>query len=240
MKTHHFSKLLRFSHHSLSLAAALGASALCGTTAHASLTYTFTDVGDPVASMQGWTSVFPQNGTSWAKYDWWGADGNLGDGWDIRETQLIHSPEFTLDGSGDLTYQILGTASPLTAPALHSGDIGEIAIPGAGFMGMALRDVATDTYVLWNAHPGTDFATLTTPWPDQGFTAAQLAPYANDGKSYTLDFIDNDKTPTVDDHWVTLDGATIPGALAVSIPEPTPAVLGGLGLLALMRRRQRG
>ena len=203
------------------LSLAVGAAVVFGVSqsAHAAtLTYNFVDVGDPaVTNMQGWTSVF---GTIWAKYDWWGSDGNIGDGWDAAEAQLAQSPEFTLDGSGDLTWQMIGTASPASAPTTNqSANISATAILDGGFMGVALRDVATDTYVLWQAFAGLtgpEFDALnSTNWPTSSFTAAQLAPYANDGRAYTLDFIDNDKFPGGGDHWVTLGGATIPGSLYI-------------------------
>ena len=228
-----------------SLALAVGAAVLCGAASSvnaASITYTFPDFGDPTgANMEGWTSVYPANGDLWADYTgYFGSvtpvdGGHLGDGWDVRDTQLAHSPVFYLDGSGDMTWQMFGTPSPASAPtSLTSAGIGPGALPGAGFMGMALRDVATDTYVLWSAWPGSTFAPAA--FTDMSFTAAELLPYANDGKAYTLDFIDNDKAPVADDHWVTLGGASIPGT--ASVPEPTAALLGGLGLLSLLRRRR--
>ena len=221
----------------------------------ANIIYTFPDLGDPAgANMQGWTAVFPGNnipysdpgGNSefaamWADYyGYWTPTtpvdgGHLGAGWDTVDTQLAHSPAFYLDGSGDMTWQMFGTASPASAPtSLTSAGIGVTAFAGTGFMGVALRDVLTDTYVLWSAWSGSTFAPAA--FTDASFTTSQLAPYANDGRAYTLDFIDNDKAPIADDHWVTLGGATIPGS--ASVPEPATAALGGLGLLALLRRRR--
>ena len=216
---------------------------LAGSAQAAIIIYTFPNLGSPTgANMQGWTSVFPGNGDLWADYTgYFGGGtpvdgGHLGDGFEDWETQLAHSPVFYLDGSGDMTWQMFGTASPASTPtSLTSAGIGSTALVGTGFMGVALRDVATDTYVLWSAWPGTVFAPVAA-FSDASFTTAQLTPYANDGRAYTLDFIDNSKAPGAGDNWVTLGGATIPGAAAV--PEPTTAVLGGLGLLALLRRRR--
>ncbi len=214
---------------------------LASNTQAANIIYTFPDLGGaPAANMEGWTSVFLGNGDIWADYTgYFGGGtpvdgGHLGDGWDAMETQLAHSPAFNLDGSGDMTWQMFGTASPVSAPtSLTSAGIGSTALAGTGFMGVALRDVLTDTYVLWSAWSGSTFAPAA--FTDATFTAAQLAPYANDGRAYTLDFIDNDKAPVADDHWVTLGGASIPGS---AVPEPATAALGGLGLLALLRRRR--
>ena len=94
-------------------------------------------------------------------------------------------------------------------------------------MGMALREVATDTYVLWKPIPvmtGPEIDALapppdgtSAPWPTLSFTQLELAPYANDGKAYTLDFIDNNKSPNGEDHWSTLGGASIPGNVVTVI-----------------------
>jgi PEP-CTERM motif len=228
----------------LALATSAAVLSIVGPCVHAAtINYTFADLGGaPAANMEGWTSVFPGNGNIWADYtDYWGGGtpvdgGHLGDGWDAMETQLAHSPEFNLDGSGDMVWQMFGTASPASAPtSLTSAGIGPTALLGTGFMGVALRDVATDTYVLWSAWAGSTFAPA--EFSDMSFTAAQLAPYANDGRAYTLDFIDNDKAPVANDHWVTLGGASIPGVAA--IPEPTSLSLLALGALGLVRRKRR-
>ena len=215
---------------------------LAGSAQAALITYTFPDLGSPTgANLEGWTSVFPANVDIWADYTGYFGPGlpvdggHLGDGFEDVDTQLAHSPAFNLDGSGDMTWQMFGTASPVSTPtSLTSAGIGSTALTGTGFMGVALRDVLTDTYVLWSAWPGTVFAPVAA-FSDASFTTAQLTPYANDGRAYTLDFIDNSKAPGVGDNWVTLGGATIPGAV---VPEPTTAALGGLGLLALLRRRR--
>ena len=190
--------------------------------ASANLVYTFTGTTGPngdIPNREGWTSVYL---AEWAKYAWWGSDGNIGDGWSAAETQLAHSPEFKLNGSGPLNFQMIGfpsspAPSPVSAlgvPATTSASIPAVAIAGGGFMGLALRDVANDTYVLWKPHAATDISLLspsTVTWPNQGFSQAELAPYANDGKKYTLDFIDNNKSPNGEDHWVTLGSVSIPG-----------------------------
>ena len=206
------------------LAFAVGAAVTLGAapSAHANLTYTFTDLGHPdpnavvIPNLEGWTLL---HSAGWAKYDWWFSDGNIGDGWSDAEAQLAQSPAFKLNGSGPLTWQIIGVpASPAPYPvsaagvqAFQSASIPAAAIVGGGFMGMALRDVATDTYVLWKPITATDFGTLGPVWPNQSFTQLELVPYANNGRAYTLDFIDNNKSPNGDDHWATLGGASIPG-----------------------------
>ena len=107
-------------------------------------------------------------------------------------------------------------ATPVSAagvPTIRSAEITADGIVDAGFMGVALREVATDTYVLWKAHTGSDFNASPLVFSDVVLSVAELAPYANDGKAYSLDFIDNSKFPTGGDNWAILGGATIPGSI---------------------------
>jgi hypothetical protein len=192
------------------------------------ITYDFaaTDPVDPVASLQGWTQIYrapvtPDNGL-WANYGEWGwmpDDGHLGDGWEVIDTLLGRSPAFTLNGTGDLTFQLLGSASPLAAPDVAPSAIPEIAITNGGFMGVALRDAAADTYVLSRGLSTNNYGNT---WTDLSFTAAELAPYANDGKHYTLDFIDYSKLLPNGDGWIIMAGASIPGKLVPPPPELPP------------------
>ena len=185
----------------------------------ATLSYTFTGTADTAASRQGWTPIFP---TPWASYSFSGLvdDGHLGDGFQDAETQLSRSPEFKLDASGPLTCKILGNPSPATTPvsaagvpATLSAQITADGIVDAGFMGVALREVATDTYVLAKAHTGSDFDARPIVFSDMVFSVAELASFADNGKIYTLDFIDNSKFPGGPDNWAILGGATIPGSI---------------------------
>ncbi len=220
-------------HSALALAVGAAVTFGAGPSAHASLAYTF-DSPNETPNLEGWTLL---HSATWAKYEWgWFSPedyGHLGDGWADVETQLGQSPAFLLDGSGDLTCQMIGTASGASAPPLHSADITAAALPSTGFMGVALRDVLTDTYVLWQAHTGTDFSPSNPGWSDLVFTATQLGPYANNGRAYTLDFIDNNTAPTHpgDDHWVILGGATIPGTLAVLRTESQMLTFGSGGVI---------
>ena len=167
------------------LAIAVGAAVILGAgqSAHANLTYTFTGTGadNDTPNLEGWTLV---HSAGWAKYSWWGSDGNIGDNWSDAQAQLSHSPAFKLNGSGPLTFQMVGAPaspapSPVSAagvPTVNSAAIPSTAIVTGGFMGVALREVATDTYVLWKPHAGTDFGPIgeTTPaWPDQSFSQAE-------------------------------------------------------------------
>ena len=205
------------------VAIAMGAAAHLATVPQANsatINYTFAETGNSTTRLEGWTSV---HNTPWASYTFFPGlvdDGHLGDGFQDALTQLAQSPGFKLDGSGPLTCQMLGNPSlaptPVSAagvPTILSSEITADGIVDAGFMGVALREVATDTYVLWKPHTGSDFDARPIVFSNVTFSTAELAPYANDGKVYSLDFIDNSKFPAGGDNWVILGGATIPGRL---------------------------
>ena len=213
------------------LAVAMGAAVIFGTepSAKAAITYDFD------TDQQGWMPVlFDTTGDPmWGSFAGWGfidedaGDSHLQNVWGGKDTALFRSPEFTLDGSGDLTFQLLGTAGLLATPvsnaeppvALRPSEIppgayvGSAPGLGGGFTGVALRDVAADTYVLSKAHPGTDFTASPVLWTDLSFTAAELAPYVLPGVKYTLDFIDYDKSPDGEGAWSIMNNVSIPGVL---------------------------
>ncbi len=193
------------------LALALGAAVIFGNgpTAQAAVTYDFS------TGLQGWTQIDPTAGDLWAADFGWPAEtgslGHLGAGWNDSETQMGRSPAFTLVGSEDLTFQLFGSKSSLAAVDVTPSTVPATAIDLGGFCGLALRDVAADTYVLskgLDAYTYEAFATLS-------FSAAELAPYANDGKMYTLDWIDYDKDISSGngDGWGWLVNVSIPGVL---------------------------
>jgi hypothetical protein len=169
----------------------------------ATINYDFTVTLDgdgnaiPDSGLQGWTVIYPTSGELWANYGWPpGDDGYLGAGWEDANTNLGRSPAFTLDGSGPLTFTLFGSASPLAAPDVAPSAVPQIARVNNGFMGVALRDVAADAYVLSERLPANNYDT----WTTLAFTAAELALYANDGKQYTLDFIDYNKPGLFTNH----------------------------------------
>jgi hypothetical protein len=161
------------------------------------VTYNFT------GGLQGWTQLWPTPpGVLWE--DSVNSNGGaLGSGHDAGETRFARSPSFYLLNSGPLTFTLQGGQSPLAAPAVGPAAIPELAIDGGGFAGVALRDVATDTYVLSRRRTGNG-----DPAQLNQFTAAELAPFANDGKEYTLDYIDYNKGGW---GWTYLDNVSIPG-----------------------------
>ncbi len=163
---------------------------------HAPVTYDFTD------SLQGWTQIWPipASGRLW--------DGNqLGSGHDNDDnfTRFGRSPEFYINNLGDLTAWLDGGQSPLATPSAAPSAIPATAINGGGFGGVALRDVATDTYIMSRRHSGYG------NWQQVTFTAADLAPYAHNGKKYTLDYIDDNMGGW---GWTYMDNVSIPGTLA--------------------------
>ena len=195
-------------HLALGLAAA-AAFITTGPSAKANVTYDFS------TGLQGWTQIYPTSGALWSADFGWppatGSLGHLGAGWNDSETQMGRSPEFKLDGTGDLTFQTHGSKSSLAAVGVTPSTVPATAIDLGGFCGLALRDVATNTYVLSKGQSAHLYGTFTT----LKFTAAELAPYFNDGKMYTLDWIDYDKDITSNpggdmDGWGWLVNVSIP------------------------------
>jgi len=162
--------------------------------------------------LQGWEQIFPVAGILWEN----GRLGAYHDGWDegINDfTTFGRSPGFYLVDSGPLTFQLEGGQSPLAAPHVGPSEIPEFAILAGGFAGVALREVETDTYVLSRRR------TDNGGWQNNQFSQAELAPFINNGKQYTLDYIDYNRGGW---GWTYLDNVSIPG---VSAEPGTEALL---------------
>jgi hypothetical protein len=150
------------------------------------------------SGLQGWTQIWPASGGGSVL-----ENNALGSGWDDGDTRFARSPAFILHGLEELTFQLDGGESPLTAPGVAPSAIPQLAINGGGFAGVALRDVATDTYVLSKRRNGNGGG-----WQNNSFTTNELAAYAIPGKKYTLDYIDYNRGGW---GWTYLDNVSIPG-----------------------------
>ena len=121
------------------------------------------------SGLQGWTQIWPAAGNGNVL-----ENGALGSGGDDGDTRFARSPEFILHGLADLTFQLDGGESPLSAPGVGPSAIPEIALTSAGFAGVALRDVAANTYVLSKRRSGNGGG-----WQNNSFTMSELAPYVH-------------------------------------------------------------
>lgn len=163
---------------------------------------------------QGWTQIWPLSGNLWEAGGLGTPEGPSADG---ADTRFGRSPDFFLNNSGPLTFQLGGGEGRLEMPANPSA-IPSVAIDDGGFGGVALRDVATNSYVLAKRRNGNG-GNLASG----SFSETELAPFANDGKRYTLDFIDYNKGGW---GWTRLDNVSIPGELApVLPPDPEADIL---------------
>ncbi len=173
------------------------------------ITYDFND------GLQEWTQIWPVPGTLplWQEWNTGGLGTPEGAGADDAETRFGRSPDFFLNSSGPLSFQLAGGQGVLAAPGVAPSAIPQIAVSDNGFSGVALRDVTANTYVLSKRRSGNN-----QTYANGSFTEAELAPYANDGKRYTLDFIDYNKGGW---GWTRLDNVSIPGELA-GVIEPAP------------------
>jgi hypothetical protein len=139
-------------------------------------------------------------------------------------TLWLRSPEFILNGFGDLTVQLAKGIARTTAPA-NDRSVPFAAISG-GWMGVALRRTSDGAFVLTKSKTqGPDDTYYTST-----FTQGELAPFVSSA-TYTLELINSGNGGW---GWVTMDNVVIPGSV---IPEPSAALHGGLGLFGLLRRR---
>lgn len=182
-------------------------------------TYTVTViVSDPVTydfntGLQGWTQIWPliSDGTV-------GKNGRLDAGGDNDETRFARSPALYLNNLGPLTFKLSGGQSAQSAPAYGPSAIPQLSATG-GFAGVALRDVVSNTYVLSKTRNGNSGDAQ-----DVSFTVKELAPFANNGRQYTLDFIDYNKGGW---GWTNLDDVWIPGTLAPAAEMTSMTLNGG-------------
>lgn len=122
--------------------------------------------------------------------------GNLDVG---GNTKWVRSPEFHLDGSGDLTFKLI-YGPPGGIPPANESEVHYNA--SQGWSGLCLRDASTGQFVL--SQPGTNTSNAYTGF---SFPAAQLAKL-NQTHAYTLDLI---TTKAGFASWIALDDVSIPG-----------------------------
>jgi hypothetical protein len=120
-------------------------------------------------------------------------------------TLLLRSPEFTLNGSGPLTAWLDGGSGVGNLTGTTSANLPANSSE-PGFQGIALRNAATDSYVL-SAMKVSD-----NQWQRVTFTSSQLAGL-DQNATYTLDLIDQAQGNW---GWLSLDTVSIPGNLGSS------------------------
>ena len=121
-------------------------------------------------------------------------------------TLWLRSPQFYLDGTGDLTAQMARGRANTTAP-VDDLSVPYAAINGGGWKGVALRDITTGVFVLAKPRTNTGDGMVTVT-----FTAAELAPYVGGG--FTLDLINSDYGSW---GWLSMDNVSIPGVTSKSL-----------------------
>jgi len=139
----------------------------------------------------------------------------LGDSRANNRTLVLRSPTFTLDGSGSLQVDMLGgekVGENKNLTDLAQGDpqhVGQLGShqrtassdefnDGKHVQGYALRDALTGQYVLFGSSSALNDGKqrATDPydrgvWNTSMFSAADLAPFANNGRLYQVDFVDS-------------------------------------------------
>ena len=220
-------------------------SLFCCATTQAEIVYDFDD-----GTFQGWVLMDPlgepildDNPVSWRPSD---EAIDIGDGFDLLSattgsfrvvpdpwsardcigvgdcsTQILRSPPFSLDGSGDLTIDMMGGGAVSDRPFDDNSDfLAESADDLFEFkdtsccQGYALRDAETGVYVLQAFSTGANDgkARPTDPtsrgeWETVRMTQEELAPFANDGKEYQVDVYDSYRGGW---GWIGFDTVRIP------------------------------
>lgn len=214
----------------------------------ATITYGFDD-----GTFQGWDYITPPDGLPFPEDEsdsGWAPSAepiDIGDGftllpatsgdfrivpdpWESRDciglvclTQILRSPTFFLDGSGDLSIDMIGGAarsnSPFDPEAEDPPSDPEWFFEqkdGSGLQGFALLDVAAQEYVALGFSTGENDgkARPTDPehravWETVTLSEDTLSPFANDGKQYAIDVFDSYAGAW---GWIGFDTVVIPGS----------------------------
>ena len=159
--------------------------------------------------------------------DYYMSEVDFGNRDDEHDTLLVRSPVFVLSGAdGDLSMRTYGGVDGDNLPS-SVGDLASstTAADGVHALGMGLREVGTNNYLLTAASGGHNDPLIIS------FPQAQLAPLA--GKAVTVDVFDSTSNGW---GWVVFDDVVVPTV----IPEPmTLSLLGLGGGLAMLRRRKQ-
>jgi hypothetical protein len=127
-------------------------------------------------------------------------------------TLWLRSPQFNLNGTGDLTVQLAKGIAKTTAPA-NDLAVPFAAIDGGGWKGVALRRVSDGVFVLNKPRDVGNDDTLRTVT----FTQAELATLDSNA-AYTLELINSDRGSW---GWLTMDNVSIPGTAVVALSSTT-------------------
>ena len=134
-------------------------------------------------------------------------------------TLWLRSPQFYLTSGGDLTVQLAkGIAHASWTAPMNDSAVPYAATGGTGWMGVALRTVSNNQFVL--IKPKTTGNNST--WYTTTFTQAELAPYV--GVACTLELINADNGSW---GWIAMDNVSIPGE--TSPPKATQTITFTLG-----------
>ena len=199
----------------------------------------WTSTSDAVDIGNGFSLLPATEGTHRVAIAPWSERDNFGHA--QHKAMVLRSPSFLLTGGGDLSIDKLGgkqygeNGNPddvAQGNPLHAGDLGSMqrntAFPfgdagetqdGKYMQGFALRDALTGQYVLVAASDVVnDGKTRPTDPPERGvwdtvtFSAAELAPFVNNGRRYQVDFIDS----FGEGSWahIGFDNVRVPGTLS--------------------------
>lgn len=180
------------------------------TSASADIVYDFSP------TLCGWTNI---GGGSFLVDEWF-VDTYFNYGAGEHSTAILRSPFFTLnDGATTITTGASGGgASGVSFPASPL----PTAAAANGFLGIALWDVTTSSYVASGTHSSSSYGIS----PGLFMDVTGLA----NGHTYAVDLIDQKSGGALPDSYLMVSDITIPGVL---VPEPSTFVLVMSGLMGL-------
>ena len=162
-------------------------------------------------------------------------------------TQILRSPSFLLDGSGDLSVDMIGgqgrggslpgeediPLSLLDLPEFRTAEVGSTASQG-----FALRDALTGAYVLFGFSDVENDGKMrpTDPpsrgqWQTVSIQQEELEPFANNGRSYTVDIYDSYLGGW---GWIGFDTVRIPGTTGGTLDFNSDGMADTIDLNALV------
>jgi hypothetical protein len=161
-------------------------------------------------------------------------------------TQILRSPTFLLDGSGDLSVDMIGgqgrggslpgeediPLSPTDFSMFRTADV-----EATASQGFALRDALTDAYVLFGFSDVENDGKMRDSdppsrgqWQTVSIPQEELEPFSNNGRSYTVDIYDSYLGGW---GWIGFDTVVIPGTVGGTLDFNSDGIVDTIDLNAL-------
>lgn len=204
------------------IALLLYVSAFCAISSHSSQ---LQEYGFSNGKMMGWTNIRDPSFRAVTSKEFGDLDELntavcVGD-FDIRDRQhpsrILRSPEFHISQDSEISVFLLGGTGDASAPPSHSSQVSN-QTDSHGYLGVALRRVSDDRYVLWGRRTkrGTKLN-----WQEVRWSPEELRTYSSPREAYTLDLIDSYHGGW---GWTCMDDVLLPAPITPLRSEETAGV----------------